>query len=89
MINKYKFILILITLVIFCFPSHGDDRTVNAFIQTLEGNDSHARMEAAVSLGDLGDAHAVEPLIKALNDSDKYVRIEAARALKKSEIVVP
>ncbi|MCX6677395.1 MAG: HEAT repeat domain-containing protein [Methanothrix sp.] len=55
--------------------------TVNAFIQALGDNDSHKRMDAAVSLGDLGDPRAVEPLISALNDSNVYVRDEAARAL--------
>lgn len=77
----WRIVFVFMVLAVLCFPSQCDDRTVNAFIQTLEGNDSHARMEAAVSLGDLGDASAVMPLIKALNDSDKYVRSESARAL--------
>jgi HEAT repeat protein len=70
-------------LAALCFPSQADDRTLNAFIQALGDNDSHTRMEAAVSLGDLGDPRAVEPLIKALNDTGMYVRDEAARALGK------
>ncbi len=80
----WRIVFVFMMLAVLCFPAQGDDRTLNAFIQTLkEGNDSQARMEAAESLGALGDARAVEPLIKALNDSGKYVRSESARALRR------
>jgi HEAT repeat protein len=68
-----------------CFQSQADERTVNAFVHALTDNDSDSRMEAAISLGDLGDPSAVEPLILALKDGDEYVRYEAAGALGKIE----
>ncbi|KUK43817.1 MAG: HEAT repeat domain-containing protein [Methanothrix sp.] len=55
---------------------------VHSLIQVLMGNDDgRTRADAAMSLGEIGDASAIEPLIKALNDKDDRVRVGAAVAL--------
>ncbi|GAG30218.1 unnamed protein product, partial [marine sediment metagenome] len=41
----------------------------------------YARLDAASSLGKIGDARAVEPLIQSLNDSNERFRGQAAVAL--------
>jgi len=48
--GSWRFVLVFMMLAALCFPSQADDRTLNAFIQALGDNDSHTRMEAAVSL---------------------------------------
>jgi hypothetical protein len=53
----------------FMFLSLGDKRAINAFIQALRDSNRHTRMEAAVSLSDLGDPRAVDPLIRVLKEN--------------------
>ncbi len=78
----WRIVFVFMMLAVLCFPAQGDDRTLNAFIQTLkEGNDSQARMEAAESLGALGDTRAVDPLIRASKDNNEYIRNYANDAL--------
>ena len=56
---------------------------VKKLIKTLEDGDSYAKIDAATSLGEIGDSSAVPALIKALDDQDFDVRESAAGALGK------
>lgn len=58
------------------------DEKIEAHIQTLRDKKLGKR-EAAIALGEIGDARAVEPLIEALEDKQILVQVEAAKALGK------
>ena len=52
-------------------------------IGTLKDGDAYSKIDAATSLGEMGDPSAVPALIKALDDPDLDVRESAAGALGK------
>ncbi|MBA7597586.1 hypothetical protein ES703_04590 [subsurface metagenome] len=54
---------------------------VKGLIKALEHEAYDIRVEAAMALGEIGDARAVEPLIQALKDKDRDVRASAAVTL--------
>ncbi len=57
-------------------------RDVKQLIKALSyKKDAGVREDAAIALGEIGDARAVEPLIKALSDSNENVRENAADTL--------
>ncbi len=59
-----------------------EKRDVKGLIKALNyKEDYYVRIEAAKTLGEIGDKRAVAPLIQALKDEAGYVRIEAAKAL--------
>jgi len=60
----------------------GGSPSVPVLIEALGSDNSRVRVEAAASLGRLGDSRAVEPLCKRLShDSDNNVRANACVAL--------
>lgn len=60
-----------------------DVDTVSPLLELLQGPDSNLRMQAALALGEQGDARATPALIEALNDEDTNVRYHAIEALGK------
>lgn len=56
---------------------------VPLLIDELRRPDSLSRRQAAVALGDIGDARAVEPLIVLLKDPNALIRRHAVKALGK------
>ena len=62
---------------------HGSGETYDALVRAVNAPDWSVRMDAAKSLGELGDVRAVEPLIECLEDEDEDVRSIAAEALGK------
>jgi HEAT repeat protein len=56
---------------------------VEPLTKALRTDDQDARQEAAMALGEIGDARAVPPLIVVLKDDDYSVRRKAAAALGK------
>ena len=57
------------------------DKEIQKLIEQLKNENPDVRLEAVVTLGEIGDAGAVVPLIGALKDRDKRVRELAAIAL--------
>lgn len=55
---------------------------VEPLIRALEEGDSCTRVNAASSLGKIGDASAIEPLTQALKNNDSHVQSSAEWALK-------
>ncbi len=58
------------------------EAAVPTLIDALKDKDCYVRRNAALPLGDIGDARAVSPLIDALKDEDEIVRWRAAWALR-------
>lgn len=58
-----------------------DDTVVDSLAAALEDKSPVVRIEAAKSLGKLGDPDAIEPLLNRLPDSDSDVRQAALKAL--------
>lgn len=58
-------------------------RSIKDLINALASDNSTARWDAAMFLGDTGDMSAIEPLVKCITDEDYLVRLEAAKALSK------
>jgi len=58
-----------------------DPERIQEIIVLLSDKNRKVRMNAALSLGSLGDLRAVEPLISALSDKRRIVRREAANSL--------
>ena len=56
-------------------------RSLRPLIFSLNDTEWQIRMEAAESLGELGDFRALAPLSRALKDENKNVRREAAEAI--------
>ena len=57
--------------------------TLSPLLELLKGPDPDLRMQAALALGEQGDARAVEGLIETLKDDDTNVRYHAIEALGK------
>lgn len=57
--------------------------TLSPLLELLKGSDPDLRMQAALALGEQGNARAVEALTEALNDEDSNVRYHAIEALGK------
>lgn len=60
-----------------------DVDTLSPLVDFLHGDDADLRMQAALALGEQGDARAIPALISALNDADVNVRYHAIEALGK------
>lgn len=60
-----------------------EDPPVELFIRALKDEDVGCRQNAAIILGDIGDARAVEALTQAKEDKSWFVRSAANAALKK------
>src|SRR5215213_340675 len=60
-----------------------DVDTLSPLIDLLKHRDADLRMQAALVLGEQGDARAADALIQALNDEDTNVRYHAIEALGK------
>jgi HEAT repeat protein len=57
---------------------------VEPFIKFLQDESPEVRADAALALGEMGDARALSPLLQALgSDPDGQVQLSAAQALKK------
>ena len=61
--------------------------TLSPLLELLSGSHPALRMQAALALGEQGDARAVEGLVEALNDEDTNVRYHAIEALGKLKAV--
>lgn len=59
----------------------GNEKAVDALIQSLKNSDWYVRWGAIEALGNIGDSRALEHLKKALDDKDEYVRTAAAEAI--------
>ena len=59
------------------------NKDVGGLIEALKGKDWRVRIDAAGTLGDIGDTRAVEPLIEALKDENSIVRSIVEEALGK------
>ena len=64
-----------------------DDTMVEAvlypFTKQLSDNNSNARWQAAMILGEIGDKRAIRYLVEALQDDDEKVRTNVTQALQK------
>jgi HEAT repeat protein len=60
-----------------------DIRAVEPLIYALNDRDRDVKIEAIISLQNIGDLRSVEPLVNALNDKDKYVIEKVQGALEK------
>ena len=76
---RLKLILGVLVLAALVMPVTADK--VDDLILDLKFGSSDVRVEAAWTLGEIGDARAVDPLIEALKDRDQSVRLRAAEAL--------
>jgi HEAT repeat protein len=60
-----------------------DENLLPALIEALTDEYSDVRKEAAIALGNLGNANALNALKQALDDPDRDVSIYAQRAIDK------
>jgi HEAT repeat protein len=60
----------------------GDEKAMDALIESLNDTETFVRRESATALGKLKNKKAVDPLIKLLKDPVYKVRADAATALK-------
>lgn len=77
---RYELTLVF-ALIILVLSMPAMAQNIGQNIQNLKSENSAARIEAAMTLGELNDTHAVEPLIQSLDDDNSSVRAEAAKAL--------
>lgn len=64
-----------------------DVDTLSPLLELLQGPDADLRMQAALALGEQGEARAAGELINALKDQDQNVRYHAIEALGKLRAV--
>jgi HEAT repeat protein len=60
-----------------------DKRLIEVLIKALIDSEGYVRLDAAASLGRIGDTKAVQPLVELLKDKEEIIRWKATEALKK------